>query len=101
MAREQTRVLDKPYDGDNDRFAMRIFMVRLGMKGAQYALARKLMLNHLTGNSGWRYGAPPKKEAVPTASEPAPASSPEEPDGAADAEDAATGNSEEASDEVV
>ncbi len=101
MAREQTRVLDKPYDGDNDRFAMRIFMVRLGMKGAQYALARKLMLNHLTGNSGWRYGAPPKKEAVPTASEPAPAFSPEEPDGAADAEDAATGNSEEASDEVV
>lgn len=101
MAREQTRVLDKPYDGDNDRFAMRIFMVRLGMKGAQYALARKLMLNHLTGNSGWRYGAPPKKEAAPTASEPAPVSSPEEPDGATGAEDAAAGNSEEASDEVV
>lgn len=101
MAREQTRVLDKPYDGDNDRFAMRIFMVRLGMKGAQYALARKLMLNHLTGNSGWRYGAPPKKEAVPTASEPAPAFSPEEPDGAADAEDTAAGNSEEANDGVV
>lgn len=66
MAREQTRVLDKPYDGDNDRFAMRIFMVRLGMKGAQYALARKLMMNHLTGNSGWRYGTPPKKEVIPS-----------------------------------
>lgn len=66
MAREQTRVLDKPYDGDNDRFAMRIFMVRLGMKGAQYALARKLMLNHLSGNSGWRYGTPPKKEVIPS-----------------------------------
>lgn len=66
MAREQTRVLDKPYDGDNDRFAMRIFMVRLGMKGAQYALARKLMMNHLTGNSGWRYGTPPKKETIPS-----------------------------------
>lgn len=66
MAREQTRVLDKPYDGDNDRFAMRIFMVRLGMKGVQYALARKLMMNHLTGNSGWRYGTPPKKEAIPS-----------------------------------
>lgn len=56
MATEQTRVLDKPYDGDNDRFAMRIFMVRLGMKGAEFALARKLMMKHLTGNSGWRYG---------------------------------------------
>ena len=65
MADEQTRVLDKPYDGDNDKFAMRIFMVRMGMKGAQFALARKLMMHHLTGNSGWRYGAPPKKEEAP------------------------------------
>ena len=63
MASEQTRILDKPYDGDNDRFAMRIFMVRLGMKGAEFALARKLMMKHLTGNSGWRYGAPPKGKA--------------------------------------
>lgn len=62
MAREQTRILDKPYDGDNDRFAIRIFMVRMGMKGARFALARKLMMKHLSGNSGWRYGAPPKKE---------------------------------------
>ena len=63
MASEQTRILDKPYDGDNDRFAMRIFMVRLGMKGAAFALARKLMMKHLAGNSGWRYGAPPKGKA--------------------------------------
>ena len=64
MAKEQTRVLDKPYDGDNDRFAMRIFMVRLGMKGGEFALARKLMMKNLSGNSGWRYGAPPKKSDV-------------------------------------
>ncbi len=64
MAREQMRVLDKPYDGDNDRFAMRIFMVRLGMKGAQYAVARRLLLKNLSGNSGWRYGAPPKKNVA-------------------------------------
>ena len=63
MASGQTRILGKPYDGDNDRFAMRIFMVRLGMKGAAFALARKLMMKHLTGNSGWRYGAPPKGKA--------------------------------------
>ena len=55
MAVEQKRVQDKPYDGDNDRFAMRIFMVRMGMKGKQFDLARKLMRKHLTGNSGWRY----------------------------------------------
>ena len=63
MAREQKRILDKPYDGDNDRFAMRIFMVRLGMKGAEYALARKLMMRNLSGNSGWRYGTP--TETIP------------------------------------
>lgn len=63
MAREQTRILDKPYNGDNDRFAMRIFMVRLGMKGAEFALARKLMMKNLSGNSGWRYGAP--TETIP------------------------------------
>lgn len=67
MAKEQTRVREKPYDGDNDRFAMRIFMVRLGMKGPEYSLARKLMMKHLTGNSGWRYGTPPKKTAEPEA----------------------------------
>ena len=55
MAVEQKRVQDKPYDGDNDRFAMRIFMVRMGMKGKQFDLARKLMRKHLAGNSGWRY----------------------------------------------
>lgn len=69
MASEQTRILDKPYDGDNDRFAMRIFMVRLGMKGAEFALARKLMMKHLTGNSGWRYGAPPKGKVETTEKE--------------------------------
>ena len=67
MADEQSRVLDKPYDGDNDKFAMRIFMVRMGMKGVQFALARKLMMQHLTGNSGWRFGAPPKKPEEPEA----------------------------------
>lgn len=56
MASEQTRILDRAYDGDNDRFAMRIFMVRLNMKGPEFALARKLMMQHLTGDSGWRYG---------------------------------------------
>lgn len=63
MATEQKRVLDKPYDGDNDRFTMRIFMVRLGMKGPQFALARKLMMRNLEGNSGWRYGDASSKPA--------------------------------------
>lgn len=107
MAVEQTRVLDKPYDGNNDRFAMRIFMVRLGMKGTQFALARKLMMKNLTGNSGWRYGAPPKNaeedpavpvlgevsdttdESISADSEPVPDEAVPDPIEAASSEDAA------------
>lgn len=80
MATEQTRVLDRPYDGDNDRFAMRIFMVRLGMKGAQFALARKLMMKNLTGNSGWRYGTPSKKAEASIPDAPSDAVAVEEPE---------------------
>ena len=83
---------------------MRIFMVRLGMKGTQFALARKLMMKNLTGNSGWRYGAPPKNaeeepaveevsdttdESISTDSEPVPDEAVLDPVEAASSEDAA------------
>ncbi len=65
----------------------------MGMKGPQFALIRRLMIQHLTGNSGWRFGAPPKKmpeqtdapepdgpagEDVPAADEAAPTNEPTE-----------------------
>ncbi len=52
---------DKPTD--NERFTMRIFTVRLGLKGDKYRLIRKLLTQNLSGNSAWRDGAPPKKVA--------------------------------------
>lgn len=50
---------DKPTD--NERFTMRMFTVRLGLKGDKYRLIRKLLTQNLSGNSAWRNGTPPKK----------------------------------------
>ena len=37
---------------------MRVWLISLGMKGSEYALARKLLLGNLEGDSGFRYGKP-------------------------------------------
>ena len=60
MAVQRKRITAEPYAGDNAKFTMRLFLVQLGLKGPQYKLTRKILLRNLTGNSSWRYGAPPK-----------------------------------------
>lgn len=62
MAKEQKRVVAKDKQEENEKFAMRIFTVRLGLKGDEYKLLRKLLTHNLSGNSAWRNGAP-KKDA--------------------------------------
>ncbi len=64
MARERQRITAKPYNGDNDKFAMRLFLVQLGLKGPKYKQTRKILLQNLSGNSAWRYGAPNTREEV-------------------------------------
>ncbi|MGO5549664.1 hypothetical protein ACTQW9_10365 [Lachnospiraceae bacterium LCP19S3_B12] len=49
-----TRVVATECLSDNDRFTMRLFLVSLNFKGAEYAFARKFLIRNLTGNSGWR-----------------------------------------------
>ncbi len=58
MAQERKRITVKPYDGNNDKFTMRLFLVQLGMKGDEYKQTRKILLRHLSGNSAWRNGTP-------------------------------------------
>lgn len=58
MAQERKRITAKPYDGNNDKFTMRLFLVQLGMKGDEYKQTRKILLRHLSGNSAWRNGTP-------------------------------------------
>ena len=56
MAREAKRVSSKPTETDNDKYAFRCFLLRLGFIGKEYKTARKILLKNLTGNSALRFG---------------------------------------------
>lgn len=56
MARDAKRVSSKPTETDNDKYAFRCFLFRLGFIGKEYTTARKILLRNLTGNSAFRYG---------------------------------------------
>jgi hypothetical protein len=67
-AKTKKRVTAKaPESFENEKFAMRVFCIGLGLVGKEYTLCRKLMMNNLSGNSSWRYSedeAKPRKERV-------------------------------------
>ena len=54
MARDAKRVSSKPIETDNDKYAFRCFLLRLGFIGKEYKTARKILLRNLTGNSAFR-----------------------------------------------
>lgn len=56
MARDAKRVSSKPTETDNDEYAFRCFLLRLGFIGKEYKTARKILLRNLTGNSAFRCG---------------------------------------------
>jgi hypothetical protein len=57
MAKKQQRVLatDKPVD--NEKYAFRVFLLRLGFIGDEYAVSRKILLRNLSGNGSHRSGS--------------------------------------------
>lgn len=56
MARDAKRVSSKPTETDNDKYAFRCFLLRLGFIGKEYKTAGRILLRNLTGNSAFRYG---------------------------------------------
>ena len=70
-AKTKARVTAKPQDFfENEKFAMRVWLIGLGLVGKEYGAARKLMMANLGGNSGHRYDAPdraaaPARERIP------------------------------------
>ena len=56
MAKDAKRVSSKPTETDNDKYAFRCFLLRLGFTGKEYKTARKILLRNLAGNSAFRYG---------------------------------------------
>ena len=54
FAKNQSRINRKPDTSDNPKYTMRCFLIRLGMIGAEFKAARKVILRHLSGNSAFR-----------------------------------------------
>ena len=55
FAKNQSRINRKPDTSDNPKYTMRCFLIRLGMVGAEFKAARKVILRQsVTGNSAFR-----------------------------------------------
>lgn len=60
MARNQKRITAKEKDVDNEKYAFRCFLLRLGFIGAEHKQTRKILLRNLSGSSAFKAGQ--KKE---------------------------------------
>ena len=54
MAREQKRILAKEREVENDKYAFRCFLLRLGFIGDDYKLTRKILLENLEGSAAFK-----------------------------------------------
>ncbi len=61
MAKEQKRVTATEKPIENEKFTMRLFLIRLGFIGDEYKTARKILLRNLSGNASWKSGHKPER----------------------------------------
>jgi len=62
FANGSKRIICKPREEDNPKFAMRVWLIRMGFGGDDHRALRKYMLRNLPGNSAFRYGRPDAKK---------------------------------------
>lgn len=62
MAQKQKRAVAKEKPTENEKYAFRCFLLRLGMIGDDYKTSRKILLQNLTGSSAFKCGH--RKEAA-------------------------------------
>ena len=62
MAQKQKRAVAKEKAVENEKYAFRCFLLRLGMIGDDYKTSRKILLQNLTGSSAFKCGH--RKEAA-------------------------------------
>lgn len=67
---EQKRISDREKPQENQKYAMRLFLVRLGFVGDEYKQARKILLRNLSGNCSWKAGHAPEQRDTATNPEP-------------------------------
>ena len=56
-AKEAKTISPKKQQTENDKFAMRTWMIRMGMIGDEFKTAREHLIKNLTGNAAWRHAA--------------------------------------------
>ena len=54
MALEQKRIQAKTVDTTNEKYALRIWLLRIGLGGKEYKADRKRLMNHLSGHTAFR-----------------------------------------------
>lgn len=54
LAKEQKRVTAKAHPVENEKFAFRCFLLRLGFIGKEYKETRKILLKNLTGSAAFK-----------------------------------------------
>lgn len=64
MAKTARRVRGRAPQDDNDRYAMRTFLNRLGLTGDEHKTTRRVLTRHLSGNGAWRTPPAPKTPAA-------------------------------------
>ena len=61
FSKELKHASSRPVETDNEKYAFRCFLLRLGFIGPEYKEARKILLQNLTGSAAFRNGAPAKE----------------------------------------
>ena len=54
MAKTQKRINAKEKEVDNEKYAFRCFLLRLGFIGDEFKAERKILLRNLTGSSAFK-----------------------------------------------
>lgn len=62
MAKNQLRITATVKEVDNEKYAFRCFLLRLGYIGHEYKEERKILLSRLTGSSAFKSGKPQREE---------------------------------------
>ena len=57
MTMKQKRITAKPKENENEKYAFRCFLLRLGFIGDEYKADRKMLLSKLNGSSAFKSGA--------------------------------------------
>lgn len=57
MSKKQKRVTAKPKENENEKYAFRCFLLRLGFIGDEFKADRKILLSRLDGSSAFKSGA--------------------------------------------